>query len=114
MDKTTKRTDIDWWVYLAASLYLVITAFYKGLFPGPREWPQVNSVLVTVGFEVLFAFALLKLRVQLKSKLPQQDGRRDYLDTLFWAGLLAFVALLLFRLVNDAAWFTGHLRPFSE
>jgi hypothetical protein len=112
MATDNRKVNTNWWVFLIASLYLTLTCLYKAILPGSGEWPSNGVAIMSMVFQAAMTVGLIGLRSELKTGLPAGDRRRDFIQLLFWTGLVAGVLLLLFRFGSHGGWYTGHLREF--
>jgi len=76
---------------------LIALCVYRALVPA-HEYDMRTTQVMTM----LFDAGMLAGVIGMKSRF-------DGLQPLFWAAVVAGVAMFVFRLTSDAAWWTGHL-----
>ncbi len=102
-------SSASWNVFRLISGYLVISFLWR-LFVPAHEYDMRSAQVLDICLNVLLIVGLVGAHSTLKKNFPPDDSRWGFASTLFWAGMVAGVGMLLIRLTSDAAWWTGHLR----
>jgi hypothetical protein len=99
----------NWAIFMALSVYLIGSLLYRVLTPA-HEYAEPEEVYLTMGFDALALFVLVRTRFKLAEERVLPKGE----VVLFWAGVAAAIGLLAIREISDSAWWTGHLVFYLE
>jgi hypothetical protein len=97
------------WVFYGVALYLIAMALYRGIVPGGPVYPPQTVALMSMGFTLLMTVAVIPMGRRMLADPTLAVSRHGTIRLLMWAGTLAGLALLAYRLGSHGGWYTGHL-----
>ncbi len=99
----------NWIVFVVASLYLVVQAFWRFTMRA-GEWPPAMMRNLEIGIDVAMSVAIVALFLKFKND-PARQGFAMLLIILAGA---AMVVIFGIRLSSDVGWWTGHRRNWMD
>ena len=98
----------NWRIYLLCAALLVANCLWRVLVPA-QGYGSAVSIWFGLTVNLLLMVGLIGLQRQFKAQMAVDDGRRKYLNLIYWPGLFAGAVVLVIRVSSEHGWTTGHL-----
>ncbi len=99
----------NWIVFVVASLYLVVQAFWRFTMRA-GEWPPAMMRNLEIGIDVAMSVAIVALFLKFKN----DRARKGFATLLIILAVAAMVVIFGIRLSSDVGWWTGHRRNWMD
>jgi len=104
-----KATTTSWRLFQAMVIFLVLTAMYRTLIPGPYALPGPTTAWMGIVFTLLMGIGVAGMGRQLTRDPQLTESRRSMVTPFMVAALIACAALLLYRVLSTPGFYHGHL-----